>query len=436
MNNTMQNEIVVSISGDGDCTSISDAYKQVAPGGTITIRPGAYLCELTINKSITIRGLEGSNNVILHSKRKKCIEIETPGNVRLEGLTIQCLAEFQNEIKYRNLAPNELVSAVEHDVDEENRLFAIHIKRGNVIITGCSVSSSNYGGVLAEERSDVTCSNVTVINSRIVGIVIADKTTFNMLDSDVSGHIIGIIMENAELSMKGCNVGHNKIMAISSTDASMNIERTTIRDNAMGIYLTRGAKINIKNSKVFNHDNLGIMLSENSNGNIEECVLYRNQAGIGACEGSNPIVKKCKIYDCTQFGAGSIRNGQGMFYDTEIWNSPRCFEIADGSNPIISRCHFHDASEGPGVIVCDNGRGTIEDSIIDENTGSGIGLFRGGCATIRACKIVNNHGYGIRVLEKGGATISNCDLTNNRDGAYDIGLYENMFTVEKKNNHE
>ena len=75
---------------------------------------------------------------------------------------------------------------------------------------------------------------------------------------------------------------------------------------------------------------------------------------------------------------------------------------------------------GTGVLVSDQGQGTIERCVISGNAGTGVWISEGGNPTVRDCQIRGNGYEGVWVYEQGQGTFTGNTLTGNARGAWDI----------------
>ncbi|MBW4636327.1 MAG: right-handed parallel beta-helix repeat-containing protein [Iphinoe sp. HA4291-MV1] len=89
------------------------------------------------------------------------------------------------------------------------------------------------------------------------------------------------------------------------------------------------------------------------------------------------------------------------------------------ANPVIQRCKIHNG-KASGVLVSENGQGTVEDCDIFSNAYSGVEIRKGGNPIIRQCKINQNKENAVYIHDKGAGTIENCDLTGNVRSAFNI----------------
>ena len=70
--------------------------------------------------------------------------------------------------------------------------------------------------------------------------------------------------------------------------------------------------------------------------------------------------------------------------------------------------------KGVGVLVCDNGRGVIEDNDISFNGRAGVAILSGGDPLVCHNKIHEGMDSGVLVSEKGRGRVEGNDIFRNR----------------------
>jgi F-box protein 11 len=112
--------------------------------------------------------------------------------------------------------------------------------------------------------------------------------------------------------------------------------------------------------------------------------------------------------------AVDIAQGRLILESCDISSSTTaCVAIhTEAANPVIWRCTIHD-STGSGILVYDQGRGTIEECDISGHAGVGIGIMRQGNPFVRRCRVFQGKQDGVSVSEKGAGTLEECDLFDN-----------------------
>jgi F-box protein 11 len=97
-----------------------------------------------------------------------------------------------------------------------------------------------------------------------------------------------------------------------------------------------------------------------------------------------------------------------------------CVGIRNGADPRLRRNRIHDSKGGSGVIVYDEGLGTLEDNDITANGSSGVQTKSGDNPTLRRNRINRNTYEAVWVEEGGRGVIEDNDLTGNERGPWDI----------------
>jgi parallel beta-helix repeat protein len=96
-----------------------------------------------------------------------------------------------------------------------------------------------------------------------------------------------------------------------------------------------------------------------------------------------------------------------------------CVSIHDGADPRLLRNRIHDGERG-GVVVEDDGQGTLEDNEIFGNALAGVEITTGANPTLRRNRISKNEYQGITVHEGGSGVFEGNDLRGNKKGAWYI----------------
>ena len=155
---------------------------------------------------------------------------------------------------------------------------------------------------------------------------------------------------------------------------------------------------------------------------IEDCDLT-SSAGpavyiIGA--GANPVIRNCTMRNSRDSGVMVYDQGQGTIERCVIsGNGLSGVAIKTGGNPTVRDCEIRDGQAG-GVFVHEQGQGTIERCVISGNAYAGVAIKTGGNPTVRDCEIRDGQDAGVFVYEQGQGTFTGNTLTGNANGAWDI----------------
>jgi parallel beta-helix repeat protein len=153
---------------------------------------------------------------------------------------------------------------------------------------------------------------------------------------------------------------------------------------------------------------------------LEDCDITSGSlscVGIHGAE-TNPTVRNCKIHDSEGSGVLVYEQGSGTIEGCDIFaNKLAGVVIQEGADPTVRNCTIHDHADHHGVAVCERGKGTIEGCDIFANESTGIVIQEEGDPTIRNCKIHDGQEGGVLVCERGRGTIEGCDIfANNGPG--------------------
>ena len=140
---------------------------------------------------------------------------------------------------------------------------------------------------------------------------------------------------------------------------------------------------------------------------------------VGIHSGADPRIRRNRIHDGKHSGVLVYDNGKGTIEDNEICGNSFQVSIRKEGNPLVRKNRIYDGKQ-IGVYVSDNGKGIIEDNEIFRNTYSGLQIGEGGNAIIRFNHI-NKNGYkAITINKRGSGTIEDNNLRDNLDGAWRI----------------
>ncbi len=128
---------------------------------------------------------------------------------------------------------------------------------------------------------------------------------------------------------------------------------------------------------------------------------------------ARPIVRNCIIHDGRQEGILISEQGAGSIENCDIRaNVYPGIVVKTGGTPFVRNCKIHDG-KGSGIFVHDQGTGSFEDCDIYANASDGISVTTGGAPTIRRCKINHGKQSGIFVLKQGAGIFEDCDIFSN-----------------------
>ena len=148
---------------------------------------------------------------------------------------------------------------------------------------------------------------------------------------------------------------------------------------------------------------------------IEGCDLTSATGSVVYISGkdSAPVIRDCSIRDGKHCGVLVYEQGQGTIEKCVIsGNAGQGVAIKQGGNPVVRDCEIRDGKQA-GVFVLEQGQGTIERCVISGNALAGVRISEAGNPTVRDCKIRDGKRSGVFVHEQGQGTIEQCVISGN-----------------------
>jgi parallel beta-helix repeat protein len=167
---------------------------------------------------------------------------------------------------------------------------------------------------------------------------------------------------------------------------------------------------------------------------LEGCdISSQSLACVAIHDSADPRLRRNQIHDGKQVGVLVYDDGLGTLEDNDITgNALSGVEIMTGGNPTLRRNQIHDNKE-VGVAVHDDGLGTLEDNDITANTKAGLGIVAGGNPTLRRNRVNRNGFAGVWIYDGGRGRVEDNDLTGNIHGAWNIAAYCEADVLRARN---
>jgi len=428
---------IVSSKGDGDFRTITDAIRDASSGDTISLRPGIYIEDFTIDKPITIRcdGIPGE--AVVEGHDGSCIVIETSGDVKLHGLTIHCNTKFKRESDFQGMKPMEIASKLTPD---ECFTSAVLVTQGNVTVENCTLTSNNFSGfVILGKDTRALLNGCSIIHCGINGAFISESNAIFTDCKIGKNKCVGLMAGNANVEMVSCKIfehdNEENAQGISLFGGSeCVIEESDIYSCGKGLMTTESCKLVLTNCKVYGCSEVGILFPTNANGRIRDCEIYQCGIGVGVGENSECVIDASEIYGCGK-GLMTTESSKLVLTNSKVY---QCSDFGiffpTNSNGRIRDCEIYQC--GIGVGLGENSEAFITTTHIHKCQAFGVACKDASKVTITDCKIKNNDGCGVAIKNKSSGSITGCDMTFNAGGAFDIGFFESLFNVHRSNNQE
>lgn len=378
--------------------------QQTRSGKSIFTANGAK--RLTI-KGITLDG-QGRSGALLSIKRASSVSVSNVCfvNSRRQGFYLDRGAATISNCSFVNNASTALYAAGSGKLVLRNSEISggtegiqLNSKR-QAQLSGVQVADVSRTGILVRGRARVLkATNCSILRSGVRGVYIQSKSSASLQNCTVSG-----------CGTEGVNVNKGTATLTNCLITGNGRQQQTALYNSIGygVHILNGAKVTMRGGKV--------------NSNLGYGVLCGN--------GTLDVQGSAQSYAEFMYNAWSGLSFSGR--KTAItMNYARCSE--NGHDPKGNS----EGQNGHGLGVTDGAKGTVRNSIFDNNGVCGVSLFgTGAVLDISGCTANNNGRHGIG--GRRGVTLTASQMTLNGNAWHGIMLLDNstgqMNNITASNN--
>ncbi|MFG3014978.1 right-handed parallel beta-helix repeat-containing protein [Streptomyces cinerochromogenes] len=381
----------------GEYASLAAALEAAADGDVLTIAPGTYRENLVIQRTVTLRGPEGS-----------------PGSVRIapvDGVPLTVRA-----------------SAVVQDVHVEGQdaaAPALLVEEGTPELMDVRIVTRSAVGIEVRGGARPTVRRCTVDNPAGIGIAVLDDGSGVFEDCEVvaAGQAGVAVRGGAHPRLERCRVHH-----ASGTGVTVTGENSSLEAVGCEIYEVRGS---------------GVQVTQRATAQLTDCDVHRTTAdGITLDTDAVLTLADCRLHDIPenavdlrsrsvltltrttvrQFG----RNGLSVWdpgtrvdaHQCEIFDSTGDYPavwVSDGATAVLDSCRVHDVPDA--LFVLDRGsRADVVDSDLSQVRNTAVSVSDGATAQLDDCRI-REAATGAWFRDHGsGGTLNNCTLDGTQTG--------------------
>ncbi|MFF3937134.1 right-handed parallel beta-helix repeat-containing protein [Streptomyces phaeofaciens] len=381
----------------GEYASLAAALEAAAEGDVLTIAPGTYRENLVVQRSVTLRGPEGS-----------------PGSVRIapvDGVPLTVRA-----------------SAVVQDLYVEGQdaaAPAVLVEEGTPELLDVRIVTRSAAGIEVRGSARPTVRRCTVDNPAGIGIAVADGGggVFEECEVVAAGQAGVAVSGGAHPRLERCRVHHASGPGLSATGENSQLEAVGCE-----VYEVRGS---------------GVQITARASAHLTDCDVHRTAAdGVTLDTDAVLTLADCRIHDIPenavdlrsrsvltltrttvrQFG----RNGLSVWdpgtrvdaNQCEIFDSTGDYPavwVSDGATAVLDSCRVHDVPDA--LFVLDRGsRADVVDSDLSQVRNTAVSVSDGATAQLDDCRI-RDAATGAWFRDHGsGGTLNNCTVDGTQTG--------------------
>jgi hypothetical protein len=381
----------------GEYASLAAALEAAADGDVLTVAPGTYRENLVVQRSVTLRGPEGS-----------------PGSVRIapvDGVPLTVRA-----------------SAVVQDLHVEGQdatAPALLVEEGAPELMDVRVVARSASGIEVRGGARPTVRRCTVDNPAGLGIAVLDGSggVFEECEVIAAGQSGVAVRGGARPRLEHCRVHHTSGAGLSVTG-----DNSALEGVGCEIYEVRGS---------------GVQVTGRAAAHLTDCEVHRTTAdGVTLDTDAVLTLADCRLHDIPEnavdLRSRSVltltrttvrrfgRNGLSVWdpgtrvdaNQCEIFDSTGDYPavwVSDGATAVLDSCRVHDVPDA--LFVLDRGsRADVVDSDLSEVRNTAVSVSDGATAQLDDCRI-KDAATGAWFRDHGsGGTLSNCTVEGTQTG--------------------
>ncbi|WP_416985318.1 right-handed parallel beta-helix repeat-containing protein [Streptomyces sp. T028] len=453
----------------GEYASLAAALEAAAEGDVLTIAPGTYRENLVVQRSVTLRGPEGSPgsvriapvdgvpltvcaSAVVQDLHVEGQDAAAPAVLVEEGtpelLDMRIVTRSATGIEVRG---NARPTVRRCTVDNPAGVGIAVVDGGGGVFEECEVVSAGQAGVLVRggahprlERSRVhhasgTGMSVTGDNSgleavgceiyevRGSGVQITARATAHLTDCAVHRTTAdGVTLDtDAVLTLADCRIHDIPENAIDLRSRSvLTLTRTTVRQfgrNGLSVW-DPGTRVDANQCEIF--DSTG------------------DYPAVWVSDGATAVLDSCRVHDVPDALFVLDRGSRADVIDSDLAQVRNtAVSVSDGATAQLDDCRIREAATGAwfrdhgsggtlnnctvdgvqtGVIVTKGADPTVERCTVASPAEAGFYVSAGGRGTFLNCRVTDSGGYGFHVIDGCRATLRRCRTERCARGGYEF----------------
>jgi hypothetical protein len=453
----------------GEYASLAAALEAAGDGDVLTVAPGTYRENLVVQRTVTLRGPEGS-----------------PGSVRIapvDGVPLTVRA-----------------SAIVHDLLVEGQdaaAPALLVEEGAPELTDIRIVTRSAAGIEVRGGARPTVRRCTVDNPAGVGIAVLDGGggVFENCEVVAAGQSGIAVRGAAHPRLERCRVHHASGAGLSATGEHSALEavgcevyevkgsgvqvtaRATAhltdcvvhRTTADGVTLDTDAVLTLADCRIHDIPENAVDLRSRSvltmtrstvrqfgrNGlsvwdpgtrvDANQCEIHDSTGdypAVWVSDGATVVLDSCRVHDVPDALFVLDRGSRADVVDSDLWQVRNtAVSVSDGATAQLDDCRIRDAATGAwfrdhgsggtlsgctidgtqtGVIVTKGADPTVERCTVDSPAEAGFYVSAGGRGSFHGCRVTGSGGYGFHVIDGCRTTLRKCRTERCARGGYEF----------------
>jgi len=290
---------VVSATGGGDYTTITEALRHAAPGARVIVRPGVYAEGINIEQPVEIAGDGPLEEIIVESADASCLRMRAD-RARVAGLTLRGRARGGAAF------------------------FAVDISRGELLLEDCDVSSDTLSCVAVHGPGVApSIRRCRIHDGADSGLYFFEGAAGEVEDCEVYGNAnVGVaITGRADPAVRRSKIyGGANAGVVAWQEGSGLVEGCEIYGNrGAGLGVSAGATLTARDCRIYEGENSGVFVHGGGEAVLEGCELSGQRAAAAAVTtGGKLFLNGCRVERGRDSGVFVGEGGQALLQDCVV----------------------------------------------------------------------------------------------------------------------
>lgn len=454
------NPVVLKVCKEG-CTYnlVQTAIEAADSKDTVLVKGGTYKENLTIDKSLTLKG-EGDRKVKINGVEKgHPVLLIGPSDVdvNLVDLSLQGAKGKLCSDREKGICPAGLSM----------------VGKSRASLRGLTINENGREGIWVQDFAKATIENSEIRENGRYGIWLFGSAWADIESSHLENNVNGVMLiDSTSAELSNTNVTSNGYGLSLFGSAEIVIKDSQIKGNKRdGIRLLNSARATLERNEILNNAEHGIILWDSTEATIENNTLLGNEVGVTnysdrkvQCSGNRitkntvdlvgnldggsrekteePAERKIALpdddYPTLQHAIDALLPGGTIVIEeklkggavidkkmtlkageklSQLYLSKETvapvLSLINGAGLIIDRIELT-GSGGEGIIAAGNANLQVKKATIDGNRGDGVELWDSAQAMVSNSKLTDNGHSGIRIVDSAQATIEDSQITKNK----------------------
>ncbi|NJQ02986.1 right-handed parallel beta-helix repeat-containing protein [Streptomyces zingiberis] len=368
--------------------TIGEALAAARTGAVVQVRPGRYAENLIVRTRVTIVAEGAAESVEICPRRGTALTLMTDA-VMLTDLVLRGGSEDVAVVD----APRGQVAMDRCTVIGSGWTAVLARLTGSLAMRGCRVTNRQGAGIVDTSDEPSVIENCVLEHLGTSAVVLSDNARSTVRDCRMRDARGNGVLANGEAAgtVESCDIsGTDKPAIALEGNSTTHVMRTTVRDSAVGVYLTSAARPTVEQVQVSGTSGPAILLSEGADPLLRRCTTQRTKAGaLTVAERSRGTFEDCEF---TTSGGPAIR-------------------VADASSPTFLRTTVRECAEPTAAVqLAEDTTAEFDQLEVADVKGSAISVAAQADPLIRRARITAPGRHGVEVGEDGRGRLEFCTV--------------------------